>query len=179
MDVRYPEGPLPNIRKAELSDVPALFEMINRYAAEGIMLRRTLTELFEAVREFLIAEEDGKIVGCGALKFYSAELAEIRSLCVAPGLQSRGVGRALTARLLAEAEQYALKTVFALTAAPEFFLKCGFREMARERFPMKIWRDCLRCERYFRCNEKTMVIDLPVAPSEKDEPCAEASQITA
>ena len=58
MDVRYPEGPLPNIRKAELSDVPALLEMINRYAAEGIMLRRTLTELFEAVREFLIAEGD-------------------------------------------------------------------------------------------------------------------------
>src|SRR2546422_9460552 len=111
--------------------------MINHYAAEGIMLRRTLTELYECVREFLVAEEDGKVVGCGALKFYAADLAEIRSLCVAPGLESRGLGRALTERLLSEAEQYGLKTVFALTVAPDFFQKCGFREMARERFPAK------------------------------------------
>lgn len=151
-----------NFRKAELKDVPALFEMINHYAAEGIMLRRTLTELYECVREFLVAEEGGQVVACGALKFYAADLAEIRSLCVAPGLGSRGLGRALTNRLLEEAEQLQLKTVFALTTSPEFFAKCGFREMARERFPMKIWRDCLRCEKYFRCSEKTMVVDLPL-----------------
>ena len=88
------------LRRAELGDVPALFEMINHYAAQGIMLRRTLTELYECVREFLVAEEDGKVVGCGALKFYAADLAEIRSLCVAPGLESRGLGRALTEPLL-------------------------------------------------------------------------------
>ena len=168
-----------NIRRAELGDVPALFEMINHYAAEGIMLQRTLTELYECVREFLVAEEDGKVVGCGALKFYAADLAEIRSLCVAPGLESRGLGRALTERLLGEGEQYGLKTVFALTVAPDFFQKCGFREMARERFPAKIWRDCLRCERYFHCNEKTMVIDLPTSPPDRNEPCAEESEITA
>jgi amino-acid N-acetyltransferase len=166
-----------NIRRAELGDVPALFTMINHYAAHGIMLRRTLTELYESVREFLVAEEDGKVAGCGALKLYAADLAEIRSLCVAPGRES--LGRALTERLLGEAEHYGLKTVFALTVAPDFFAKCGFREMARERFPAKIWRDCLRCERYFHCNERTMVADLPVSSSDKHEPCSEESEITA
>ncbi len=166
-----------SIRKAELKDVPALFEMINHYAAEGIMLRRTLTELYECVREFLVAEEDGKVVACGALKFYAADLAEIRSLCVAPGLKSRGLGRALIEELLNAAEQYQLSTVFALTTSPDFFSKCGFREMARERFPMKIWRDCLRCEKYFHCDEKTMVIDLPVQRASETESRAHADQV--
>ncbi len=150
------------IRKAELRDVPAIFEMINHYAAERVMLPRPLTDLYECVREFWVAEgEGGEATGCGALKFYNAELAEIRSLCVAPGDQSRGAGRALAERLLTEAESYGLKTVFALTLVPEFFFKCGFREVARERFPMKVWRDCLRCERYFHCQEKTVCLDLP------------------
>lgn len=158
------------IRNAELADVPAIFEMIQHYAAERIMLARPLTDLYESVREFLVAEdENGTVTGCGALKFYNAELAEVRSLCVAPGTQKRGNGRRITERLLAEAGRYGLKTVFALTTTPEFFLKCGFRETARERFPMKVWRDCLRCERYFHCHEKTVCLDLPVTSAEADK----------
>ncbi len=168
------------IRKAELNDVQALFEMINHYVAEGIMLRRTLTELYECVREFQVAaaEDGGAILGAAALKIYSPELAEIRSLCVSPGLSGRGVGRALTESLLAEAEQYQLKTVFALTTSPGFFEKLGFREMARERFPMKIWRDCLRCDRYFHCNEKTVGIDLAARQQIKAEDKAEPVGVT-
>ncbi|HEV2417052.1 MAG TPA: N-acetyltransferase [Terriglobia bacterium] len=151
-----------NLRKAELRDVPSIFEMINHYAAERIMLPRPLTDLYESVREFLVAEdEDGMVLACGALKLYNAELAEVRSLCVSPATQHRGMGRALTERLIAEAEGFGLKTVFALTTTPEFFLKCGFRETARERFPMKVWRDCLRCDRYFHCFEKAVCLDLP------------------
>lgn len=169
------------IRKAELKDVQALFEMINHYVAEGIMLRRTLTDLYESVREFkvAVAEEDGVILGAGALKIYSPELAEIRSLCVAPGLNGRGVGRAITESLLEEAEQYQLKTVFALTTSPGFFGKMGFREMARERFPMKIWRDCLRCDRYFHCSEKTVAIDLAARQEAKTVAGAEPVEISA
>lgn len=148
------------IRKAQLRDVPAIFEMISHYAAEKIMLARPVADLYEAIREFSVAVDDGEVVGCGALKLYSPELAEVRSLCVAPGIQKKGVGRGLMESLLVEAEQFGLKTVFALTLAPDFFLKCGFREAVRERFPMKIWRDCLRCDRYFRCNEKTFSLDL-------------------
>lgn len=150
-----------NIRKAELKDVPFIFEMISHYAAERIMLARPLTDLYESVREFLVAEDEtGGVLACGALKLYNAEMAEIRSLCVSPSVQHHGMGRALTERLIAEAEGFGLKTVFALTTSPEFFLKCGFRETARERFPMKVWRDCLRCDRYFHCAEKTVCLDL-------------------
>jgi amino-acid N-acetyltransferase len=153
------------IRKAELRDVPAIFEMIGHYVAERIMLPRSLTDLYESVREFLVCEsEQGEVIGCGALKFYNADLAEIRSLCVRPGIQHRGVGRSLAEGLLAEAERYELKTVFALTTTLEFFAKCGFREVARERFPMKVWRDCMRCDRYFHCHEKAVCLDLRLNP---------------
>ena len=152
------------IRKAELRDVPAIFEMINHYAAERVMLARSLTDLYESVREFLVSEsERDEVIGCGALKFYNAELAEVRSLCVCPGIRRHGVGRLLMEGLLAEAEHYGLKTVFALTTTLEFFAKYGFREVARERFPMKVWRDCLRCDRYFHCEEKAVYLDLPLS----------------
>jgi amino-acid N-acetyltransferase len=154
------------IRKAELRDVPEIFEMINHYAAQRIMLPRSLTDLYESVREFLVAGGgQNKVIGCGALKFYNSDLAEIRSLCVRPGVQNQGVGRLLTERLLKEAEQFGLKTVFALTTTLEFFAKCGFREVARERFPMKVWRDCLRCDRYFHCHEKAVCLELLPGPA--------------
>ena len=164
-------------RKAELGDVPALFQIINHYASERVMLPRTLTDLYQNVWEFTVADRDGKVLGCGALKFYSDELAEIRSLGVAPGLKSQGVGRALVEHLIREAEGYRLKTLFALTVVPEFFAKCGFREVARQALPMKIWRDCVRCEKFFRCDEKAMVLDLRLQPANKIDPCVETMKV--
>ena len=167
------------VRQAELQDVPVLAEMINHYARERILLPRSLPELYECVREFVVAEEDCVIVGCGALKFYNEDLAEIRSLCVAPGVSHHGLGRALVEDLIAEAAQRRLKTVFALTMAPEFFQKCGFRETIRERLPQKVWRDCLRCEKYFCCDEKALVFDLVPRDGAEVETSAEASEVPA
>ena len=149
-----------NIRKAELRDAPALFDLINRFARQRVMLPRTLADLYENLWGFSVADEGGRVLGCGALKFYSQELAEIRSLCVEPGRESRGVGSALVEGLLDEAEGYKLNRVFALTLVPEFFRKCGFREAPREKFPMKIWRDCANCPKFDCCDEKAVALDL-------------------
>lgn len=165
------------IRKAQLSDVPVLFDMINHYAAEKVMLPRTLADLYENVWEFTVAEEDGRVLGCGALKLYSAQLAEVRSLCVAPGLSRRGVGRQVLESVLEEAEAMHLKTVFALTLTPEFFAKFGFREVPRESLFMKVWRDCLRCERHSRCQEKAFVLDLSARRERKAEAAAEPAEM--
>jgi amino-acid N-acetyltransferase len=165
------------IRKAELRDVPALFQMISHYAAQRLVLPRPLVEIYENVREFMVVEQHGVIVGCGALKFYSSELAELRSLCVAPGGTHRGLGRALGECLLDEAETHGLKTVFALTLAPDFFSKLGFREVPRERFPSKVWRDCLACPKYFQCDEKAMALDLEVRRASKEEAALEPAEV--
>jgi amino-acid N-acetyltransferase len=151
---------MPIIRQAESRDVPSLLRMINGYAEERLLLPRSADDLRKNIGDFIVAEERGKVVACGALKLYDREIAEIRSLCVAPGRKSSGLGRAVTERLLSQAEERRLKTVFALTVAPEFFTKCGFQEAPRQNFPIKIWRDCLFCPKFFHCDEKTMAIDL-------------------
>lgn len=147
-----------------------MFRLISHYAEMRVMLPRPLVEIYENIWEFTVAEEDGVILGCGALKLYSAELAEVRSLCVVPGASGRGLGRILTDQLLNEAERLGLKSVFALTVAPGFFEKMGFREVPRERFPTKVWRDCLQCPKYFQCDEKAMVLDLEARIARKVEP---------
>ncbi len=161
---------MPTFRKAKLLDVPRLFELINRYARENVMLPRTLSDLYENVREFSVAEEGGQVLGCGALKFYNEELAEIRSLCVEPGSETHGMGSALLKLLLDEADRYALKKVFALTLAPGFFQKCGFSETLREKIPLKIWRDCLHCEKFSRCKEKAVFLDLVAKRARRASP---------
>lgn len=157
--------------------MPALFELINRFARERVLLPRTLTDLYENVWGFTVAEEGGRVLACGALKFYSQELAEIRSLSVEPGRESKGVGTALVERLLDEAEGYGLKNVFALTLVPAFFRKCGFRESRREKVPLKVWRDCVGCPKYSSCDEKTVMLELAArrarrTPGSRAQPAA-------
>jgi amino-acid N-acetyltransferase len=166
------------IRKANLKDVPEVHRLINHYAAERVMLPRTLTDLYENVWEFTVAEDDGKLLGCGALKLYNQEIAEIRSLCVEATAKSKGVGREITERLLDEADEFGLKTVFALTLAPGFFEKMRFREVPRERFPTKVWRDCLRCERYSSCQEKAVTLELVQRNAGEVESAEETTEVS-
>ena len=162
------------IRKAKLTDVPDIHRLVNHYAGERLLLPRTLIDVYQNVWEFTVAEDEGKLVGCGALKLYSQDLAEIRSLCVDETLKSRGIGGELVEGLLNEAESIGLKSVFALTVAPAFFEKLGFHQSPRERFPDKVWLDCLRCELYTCCNEKAVSMELADRPTKLQEPAAEA-----
>ena len=167
------------IRKAKLTDVPDIHRLVNHYAGEGIMLPRTLTDLYENVWEFtVVAEEEDRLVGCGALKLYNQEVAEIRSLCVDEMRKSEGIGRELAEELLDEAEAFGLKTVFALTIAPTFFTKLGFHEVPRERFPTKVWHDCLRCERYACCDERAVSLELADRPTNLGEPATEVAEVS-
>ena len=152
------------VRKARLSDVPVLFKLVNQYAQENVTLPRALPDLYENIWEFTVAELEGRVVACGALQIYSEELAEIRSLCVDSNCKAGGIGRAVTSELVREAKQFGLKRVFALTLVPGFFSKMGFYRVERDAMPLKVWRDCLKCEKYFRCDEKAMVFDLDKLP---------------
>jgi amino-acid N-acetyltransferase len=166
------------IRKAKLSDVPELYRLISYYAGEHIILPRTLPELYENVWEFTVAEDESSVVGCAALRLYSQELAEIRSMCVDPARKSQGIGREISNRLIREADGFGVKTVFALTMTPEFFEKLGFRESPKERFPTKVWRDCLRCDRFSCCNEKAVTLELADRPAALAESTPEAAQVS-
>jgi amino-acid N-acetyltransferase len=141
------------VRKAVMHDIQPILELINSYAAKGIMLPRTEFELSENIRDFSVAYAGNRLVGCGALHFYSPLIAEIRSLAVAPENRTRGIGWLLVEGLLHEAREYRLDAVFAFTYVPGFFGKLGFQEVERGELPLKAWKDCLRCPKFQSCDE--------------------------
>jgi amino-acid N-acetyltransferase len=147
-------GQIPaDVRKARMSDIASMLALINGYAASGTMLPRTEFEISESMRDFSIAESAGRLVGCGALHFYSPTTGEIRSLAVDESAKTHGVGRRLIETLLEEALEYSLDAVFAFTYVPDFFRKMGFLEVERGALPLKAWKDCLRCPKFHGCDE--------------------------
>jgi len=141
------------VRKALLTDVRPLLDLINGYASQGIMLPRTEFELAENVRDFTVALYGGELAGCGALHFYGARTGEIRSLAVHPARQHLGAGTRLMEALEAEAAAHGLQSVFAFTYIPEFFGRLGYLEVDRQLLPAKVWKDCLRCPKLQCCDE--------------------------
>src|SRR6202043_1960957 len=105
------------------------------------------------IRDFLVSCEDGRLVGCGALHFYTPTSGEIRSLAVEPGLKIRGIGRTLVAALEEDARANDLLSIFAFTYVDGFFRKLGFEEVDRGELPLKAWKDCLRCPKFQACDE--------------------------
>jgi amino-acid N-acetyltransferase len=141
------------VRKAVMRDIRPILELINGYAARGTMLARTEFELSEAIRDFTVVMEGDRLLGCGALHFYSPAIGEIRSLAVHEHAKTRGVGRRLVEALTAEAMQYDLDAVFAFTYVVEFFNRVGFHAVERGVLPLKAWKDCLRCSKFQACDE--------------------------
>lgn len=144
------------IRQAQLADVPAVLRLINDYAAQAVMLPRTELELCESLRDFLVALDGKKLVGCGALHFYTPHMAELRSLAVAPNRTRSGLGQQMARQLLDQARQFGVAVVFAFTYVPRFFEKIGFRTVDRTALPLKAWKDCLRCPMFHACDEIAM-----------------------
>ncbi|RCX22742.1 amino-acid N-acetyltransferase [Fontibacillus phaseoli] len=140
-------------RQAKLDDVEPLFLMIENYARQGIMLPRSRAVLERQIADFVVAEMDDKIVGCGSLCKLGEELVEIRSLGIAEGYKGRGLGSMLVEQLVDEAKKRALPKVMALTYEVSFFLKNGFAVVEKEIFPEKVWTDCVNCAKQHACDE--------------------------
>ena len=145
------------IRKAWLSDIPRLLSLINSYATNGIMLPRTEFEMAENIRDFTVVVEEGRLIGCGALHFYTSTSGEVRSLAVEPGEKTKGIGRRLVESLEIDARAHDLQALFAFTYVPGFFEKLGFEEVDRGELPLKAWKDCLRCPKFQACDEIAML----------------------
>ena len=144
-------------RKAGMHDIGPILDLINGYAAKGIMLPRTEFEVSEDIRDFSVIVTGGRMVGCGALHFYTPYIGEIRSLAVAEEHKTHGIGRRLIEALVEEASGYSLDAVFAFTYVAGFFRKMSFDEVERGELPLKAWKDCLRCPK-FQCCDETAVL---------------------
>ena len=160
---------LPNglvLRRATLADVPGIAAVMADYVIQGVLLPRPVSELYQCIREFHIAELGGQIVACAALRLLWNDLGEVRSLAVHPDHHGHGLGGALVHRVLDDARAVGLPRIIALTRELPFFEKCGFTVVSRDTLPRKVWTDCVRCPRRHACDEVAVVLDLVPGASE-------------
>jgi len=113
------------------------------------------------MRDFHVCVDDHRVCGGCALHVDLPHLAEVRSLVVRHDLRGRQVGTRLLTACLEEARQLGLPRVYALTRAESFFGRHGFYRVEKEELPHKVYRDCLRCQLYPKCDEIAMICDLP------------------
>ena len=169
--VRSAEGGAPNgradvastviTRPARIADMGHVEPLINGFAARELMLPKTLEQLTRGFREFVVATDpEGRVLGCGALRVYTPQLAEIASLAVDENAHGLGVGGKLVAQLEVEAQRLEIGTVFALTLRDGFFHRLGFRTVPKEMFPLKVWSDCRSCPKLHACDEIAVVKEL-------------------
>jgi amino-acid N-acetyltransferase len=160
------------IRKARLADAPVIQALIEPFAERDEMLHRSLGEICENIRDFIVADVDGETLGCCALHIDTPELAEIKALAVSADAQGMGLGSALVRACVQEAADIGLKQVYALTYRPGFFSRLGFALTEKPSLPHKVWSECVRCRKFPVCGEEAMTYDLvrEDAPIDVDAP---------
>lgn len=141
-----------------------MYELIGEAAEQTSVLPRSQDNLAQYLRDFTVAIHQDRIVGCGALNVITRDLAEIRTVVVAPAWRGHGVGRLLVQRLVEEARQLQIQRVFALTDHVPFFERLGFRLTPKSTLPHKIWTECVYCPKFHHCPEQA--VDLLMDPPE-------------
>ncbi len=146
--------------KARVSDVPQMQQLINYFADKGEMLARSLSEIYENIRDFFVIRQGERVIACVALHVSWSDLAEIKSLAVAEDCQRQGIGNQLVAACLKETKELGIPTIFCLTYKPAFFEKCGFSQVDKVELPRKVWGECYRCPKYPDCDEVALIYHL-------------------
>ena len=149
------------VRSAKIPDARPIHQLLLKYAGDGLVLPRSLSDIYECIRNFYVYEDlDGTVLGAVCLQISWEDLAEVRSLVVAEQASGRGIGRQLVEQCLEEAKEMGLPKVFALTYKVVFFEKLGFYEIEKSELPHKIWGDCIKCAKFPECDETAMLISL-------------------
>lgn len=145
------------IREASVKDVREIQKLINKFASKNAMLPRSLNEIYESLRDYIICLNGDKIIGVAAIHILWEDLAEVRSIAVSKDYQGKGIGKRLVRRCLKQAKSVGIERVFALTYFPDFFKNLGFKNIDKNDLPHKIWGDCLKCPRFPDCDEEAML----------------------
>jgi amino-acid N-acetyltransferase len=117
------------VRPARTSDIKGIHKLIVDFASGGRMLQKETVTLYESVQEFMVAIEDGQVVGCGALHVLWEDLAEVRSVAITESLRGNGIGNQILERIIDRARELGLSRIFCLTFETKFFGRHGFEEI--------------------------------------------------
>jgi len=152
------------IRRATIADIKEIHALLSHYAQRGLLLGRSLSDLYDQMRDFVVAcdRTTHAVIGVCGLHICWEDIAEIRSLAVRDDALRRGIGTALVAACLREASDLGIQRIFVLTYSPDFFKKAGFEPVDKTVLPHKVWGDCIKCVKFPYCDEEAMMIHLPV-----------------
>jgi amino-acid N-acetyltransferase len=153
---------LHQIEKARIQDVPQIHQLINYFAERDEMLPRSLSEIYENIRDFFVVRDGDRVIACAALHVIWSDLAEIKSVAVAADSQRQGIGDMLVQACLSEAVKLGIPTVFCLTYRPDFFAKFGLQRIDKMELPRKVWTECYRCPKFPDCGEVALICNLEV-----------------
>lgn len=150
------------IRKAIMRDVKPIQRLLEPYVQQGLLLPRSLSELYGYLRDYFVYIPDGsdEPKGVCALHLCWEDLAEIKSLAVDEDFTRRGIGSRLVETCISEAITLGLYKIFALTYRVEFFKRLGFKEVDKSQLPHKIWADCLKCAKFPECDEVAVLLEI-------------------
>jgi amino-acid N-acetyltransferase len=121
------------VRAARSADVRGIQSLLEPYVQRRILLGKDLVVLYEAVQQFVVAEdESGRLIGCGALHVMWEDLGEVRTLIVVDEWLHRGVGRGIVEALEGNARTLGLTRLFCLTFEVDFFSRRGFTPIGEQ-----------------------------------------------
>lgn len=149
------------VRPASVEDVPGIYHLIAYHAVRGNLLPRSKQEIEQDIGDFYVIEQAGRVVACGALEIFSADLGEVRSLVVDDEYKKFGYGRRVTEHLIQQATLKGLRQVMALTYVPGFFIALGFKKIDFTELPEKVIQICKKCYKYNSCDETAVLLTLP------------------
>ncbi len=150
------------LKKATIADVKEIHSILSLYAQKGLLLGRSMSDLYDQIRDFIVARNsrDSMIIGTCSLHICWEDVAEIRSLAVKDDYKHQGFGKKLVKACIDEAKDLGIKKVFVLTYVPDFFKLLGFQLVDKSVLPHKVWGDCVKCVKFPDCDEEALLLDL-------------------
>lgn len=160
------------VRPATEQDISAIVSMVNRFAAQNVMLPRTEASVHQTLADWLVAvdpeRQDGEVAGCGSLVALTDALVEIRSLAIHEDYQGQGVGGKLVLALAEMAREQEYEQICALTLRASFFERLGFDVVDRWSISPKVWQACIYCAKFHHCDEVAVLMPLVNKPVKAD-----------
>ena len=150
------------VEKARITDADQIHRLINHFADRGEMLPRSLSEIYENIRDYFVVRQVEELIACAALHVMWSDLAEIKSVAVAEDKQRQGIGTQLVEACLEEAKELGMATVFCLTYKPFFFEKFSLSQIDKMELPRKVWTECYHCPKFPDCDEVALIRKLDV-----------------
>jgi len=132
------------IRPAKTSDIKAIRKIIDLYTLQRRLLTKETVTLYEDVQEFVVAEENGEVIGCGALHVLWEDLGEVRTVAVLEEFRRKKIGHQIMEAIIVRARALGLKRLFCLTFEIEFFSRYGFEEITGAPVEPEVYQQLLR-----------------------------------